>query len=195
MWDYTELVKSFYSAPRNAGIIKDADIVAEVGSIVCGDALKLYLKISEEGIITDARFQVFGCGSAIAASSALTQLLIGKSMDEAAKLTNRDIADYLGGLPAEKMHCSVMGREALDKAIKLWKGENADGEEAEEGEMVCKCFSVTDGLIRKAVRQNKLSSVEEVVQYTKAGGACGACMHEIQSILNEELAARRLSEY
>ncbi len=187
MWDYTNKVKDLYTHPKNVGKIEDADAVAEVGSIVCGDALKLYLKIDEKGIITDAKFETFGCGSAIASSSALTEMVKGKTIEEAEKITNQDIAEFLGGLPEEKMHCSVMGNEALEKAIKAYRGEEITDEEDVEGEVVCQCFGVTDPLIRKVVRENNLKNVEDVTHYTKAGGACGACIHKIEDILHEEL--------
>jgi NifU-like protein len=193
MWDYTDKVKDFYAAPRNVGRMENADVEVLVGSIICGDALKLFLKIDENDIITDARFQVFGCGSAIAASSALTELIKGRSVEEAARLSNREIAEHLGGLPEEKMHCSVMGREAIEKAIRTWRGESVGDDEETEGRIICQCFSVTDTLIRKVIRQNSLSEIEEVTHYTKAAGACGACMHKIKDILNEELAIRKLA--
>lgn len=194
MWDYTDTVKEFYTAPGNAGIIKDADVIAEVGSIICGDALKLYLKINKDDIITEAKFQVFGCGSAIASSSALTELIVGKKIDDAAKITNGDIVARLGGLPNEKMHCSVMGKEAIDKAVSIWRGEPVAKDDDTEGTLVCQCFSVTDTLIRKVVRQNRLSEIDEVTNYTKAAGACGSCMFKIKDILDQELAARRLAD-
>lgn len=186
MWDYTDKVKDLYKNPKNVGVIDNADAVGEVGSIVCGDALTLYLKI-ENDIIKDAKFQTFGCGSAIASSSALTEMIIGKTVDDAEKITNRDIADYLGGLPDQKMHCSVLGREALDKALANWRGVDIGGDEHVEGEIVCQCFGVTDTLIRKVIRENHLKTVEDVTNYTKAGGGCGSCIHKIEDILNEEL--------
>lgn len=186
MWEYTDKVKDLYTHPKNVGTINNADAVGEVGSIVCGDALTLYLKI-EDNIIKDAKFQTFGCGSAIASSSALTEMIIGKTVEEAEKITNRDIADYLGGLPEQKMHCSVMGREALEKALANWRGEEVAAHEDTEGEVICQCFGVTDPLIRKVIRENKLKTVEDVTNYTKAGGACGSCIHKIEDILTEEL--------
>ena len=186
MWDYTDKVKDLYKHPQNVGTIENADAVGEVGSIVCGDALTLYLKI-EDNIIKDAKFQTFGCGSAIASSSALTKMIIGKTVEEAEKITNRDIVDYLGGLPEQKMHCSVMGREALEKALADWRGEEVASHEDTEGEIICQCFGVTDPLIRKVIRENSLTTVEDVTNYTKAGGACGSCIHKIEDILNEEL--------
>ena len=186
MWDYTDKVKDLYKNPKNVGVIDKADAVGEVGSIVCGDALTLYLKI-EDNVIKDAKFQTFGCGSAIASSSALTEMIKGKTVEEAEKITNRDIVEYLGGLPEQKMHCSVLGREALDKALANWRGIELKDAEEHEGEIVCQCFGVTDTLIRKVIRENNLKTVEDVTNYTKAGGGCGSCIPKIEDILQEEL--------
>lgn len=186
MWEYTDKVKELYKNPKNVGVIEDADAVGEEGSIVCGDALKVFLKI-RDNVITDAKFQTFGCGSAIASSSALTEMIKGKTLEEAQKITNKDIVDYLGGLPEEKMHCSVMGSEALEKAIASYKGVKIADTREQEGEIICKCFGVTDQLIRKAIRENNLKTVEDVTHYTKAGGGCGSCIPDIERILKEEL--------
>ncbi|MBO4344117.1 MAG: iron-sulfur cluster assembly scaffold protein, partial [Victivallales bacterium] len=102
MWNYTPNVMEHFLNPRNVGEIEDADAVAEVGNITCGDAPKLYLKLDAEGKIADAKFRTFGCASAIASSSALTELIKGKTLDEAAKITNKDIVALLGSLPEEK---------------------------------------------------------------------------------------------
>ncbi len=184
MWEYTDKVKEYFAKPKNVGSIEDADAVGEVGSLACGDALKLYLKIDEQGTIVDAKFQTFGCASAIASSSVLTELVKGKSVDEAAGLTNKDIAAALGGLPKEKMHCSVMGQEALEAAIKAYRGEHVPKAEP-EGQVVCECFGVTDQQIRQAISENDLKTVEDVTYYTKAGGGCGNCIPNIEGLLAE----------
>jgi len=182
MWEYTDKVREFFLNPRNVGEIQDADAVGEVGSLACGDALKLYLKVDAQDRIVDATFQTFGCASAIASSSALTELIKGKTVDEALKITNKDIANYLGGLPKEKMHCSVMGQQALEAAVRNLRGQAAPTPEL-EGELVCHCFGVTDALIRKAILENNLRTVEEITNFTKAGGGCGDCVPHLESIL------------
>lgn len=193
MWEYTDTVREHFLHPRNAGELADANGIGEVGSLACGDALKLFLKISKDGVIEDASFQTFGCASAIASSSALTELIKGKKVDEASKITNKDIASYLGGLPREKMHCSVMGQEALEAALRNWRGEAAEVHE-HEGTLICKCFGVTDTQIRRAIQENSLKTVEEITNYTKAGGGCGDCLNAIQDILDEELGGSGLKE-
>lgn len=181
MWDYTDKVREHFLNPRNVGELPDANAVGEVGSLACGDALKLYLKI-ENNIIIDARFQTFGCASAIASSSALTELIKGKSVEEAMAITNKDIAAYLGGLPRAKMHCSVMGQEALEAAIRNWRGEPPQKHDHEE-RIVCRCFGVSEEQIVRAIKENDLTTPEEVTNFTKAGGGCGDCLEEIKEIL------------
>jgi NifU-like protein len=188
MWEYTDKVKDHFLNPRNVGVIADADGVGEVGSLSCGDALTFYFKLDDDGKIKDAKFQTFGCASAIASSSALTEMVTGLTLEEAKKITNEDIAEYLGGLPKEKMHCSVMGRDALEKAITCHLGEP---EKEIEGEIVCECFGVTDLEIKRVVKENHLSTIEEVTDYVKAGGGCGNCHDSIQEIIDTILGTER----
>lgn len=184
MWDYTGKVMDHFLNPRNVGEIENPDAVAEVGNITCGDALKLYLKLDDSGRISDVKFKTFGCASAIASSSALTEMVIGKTLEEASKITNKEIADYLGGLPPQKMHCSVMGREALEAAIKNFKtGENADRNL--EDTVLCTCYNVSENEVRRVITENSLTTVEEVTNFTKAGGGCGRCKEKIAAILKE----------
>lgn len=184
MWEYTDKVKDHFLNPRNVGEIENPDGVGEVGSLACGDALTLYFKLDENERIKEAKFKTFGCASAIASSSALTEMLIGKTLEEAEQITNENIAEYLGGLPKEKMHCSVMGRDALEKAISCYRGS---GEKKIEGNIVCECFGVTDLQIERAVRENHLSTIEQVTDYVKAGGGCGNCHDKIQEIIDTVL--------
>ena len=188
MWEYTDKVKDHFLNPRNVGVIEDADGVGEVGSLSCGDALTFYFKLDENDKIKEAKFQTFGCASAIASSSALTEMVKGLTLEEAKKITNDDIAEYLGGLPKEKMHCSVMGRDALEKAITCHLGEP---EKEIEGNIVCECFGVTDLEIERVVKENHLSTIEEVTDYVKAGGGCGNCHDSIQEIIDTILGTER----
>ncbi|MHC4507769.1 MAG: Fe-S cluster assembly protein NifU [Planctomycetota bacterium] len=182
MWEYTDKVRDHFFNPRNVGEVEAPDGIGEVGSLACGDALKLTFKLDENGRIKDAKFKTFGCASAIATSSVLTEMIKGLSLDEAAKVTNRDIADYLGGLPEQKMHCSVMGREALEAAIENYQSGGKKKHEL-EGNIVCTCFGVTDGEIERVIRENDLTTVEEVTNYCKAGGGCGGCQGEIEKLI------------
>ena len=185
MWEYTDKVQEHFLNPRNVGEIDKADGTGDVGSLACGDALKLTIKVDADDIITDAKFKTFGCASAIASSSALTEMIKGMKVDEAAKITNEDIADFLGGLPKEKMHCSVMGREALEAAIADFRGLVLP---MAEGEVVCECFGVTDVEVRRAIQESSLRSVEEITNFTKAGGGCGKCEGRLREILSETLS-------
>lgn len=184
MWNYTEKTLDHFRNPRNVGTIENPDGQATVGSLACGDALKFQFRLGPDGRIAEAKFQTFGCASAIASSSALTEMVVGKTVEEARKITNKDIADYLGGLPPQKMHCSVMGREAMEAAIKNYEtGENADRNL--EDLTLCTCYGVSENEVRRTIAENGLVSVEEVVNYTKAGGGCGRCRPKIQAILDE----------
>ena len=182
MWDYTDKVKDHFLNPRNVGEVSNPSGTGEVGSLACGDALTLTFRLDDDGRIADAKFKTFGCASAIASSSALTEMVKGLTLEEAEKITNEDIAEYLGGLPKEKMHCSVMGREALEAAIANYKGVPIP---MAQGELVCECFGVTDLEIRRAILESNLKTVEEVTNFTKAGGGCGNCHDRIQELILE----------
>ena len=120
---YSETVMDHFRNPRNVGEIADADGVGEVGNAKCGDIMKIYLKI-EDGIIQDAKFNTFGCGSAIASSSMATEMIKGKPVEEALALTNKAVVEALDGLPAQKIHCSVLAEEAVKAALKDYYDKN-----------------------------------------------------------------------
>lgn len=195
MWDYTEKVMDHFKNPRNVGAIPNADGTGQVGSLVCGDALKLTIKVNKDtDVIEDAKFETFGCASAIASSSILTEMVKGKTIAEASKITNQDIADALGTLPAEKMHCSVMGMEALEAAVKSYRqGGKAVVFEQQSEKIVCHCFNVSEETIIKAIHANHLKTVDDVTHFTKAGGGCGRCKGEIQKILDKVNGANETS--
>lgn len=201
MWEYTDKVLDLFYNPQHQGTIEDkgepgiAVATGEVGSIACGDALRLHLKIDVDlDQIIDAKFQTFGCTSAIASSEALIELIKGLTLDDALQVTNKDIANHLGGLPSAKMHCSVMGQEALEAAIYKYRGiEHEVHEEDDEGALVCTCFSVTENKIRRIITENKLTTAEEVTNYIKAGGGCGSCLATIDDIL-ESVQSQQASQ-
>lgn len=114
---YSEKVMEHFRNPHNVGEIPDASGIGNVGNPVCGDIMRLYIKVDDKGVITEAKFKTFGCGAAIATSSMVTDLVKGKTIDEALKISNRAVAEALGGLPKIKMHCSVLAEEALRAAI------------------------------------------------------------------------------
>ena len=120
---YTDIVMDHFTNPRNVGEIPDADGVGEVGNAKCGDIMKMYLKI-RDNVIEDVKFETFGCGSAIASSSMATELVKGKTIDEALAVTNKQVVDALGGLPAHKLHCSVLAEEAIKSAVKDYYDRN-----------------------------------------------------------------------
>lgn len=187
MWDYTDKVLDTFNHPKNVGKIDDPDGVGEVGSLACGDALTLMFKLDGDGRISDVKFQTFGCASAIASSSILTEMIKGMTLEEAAKVTNKDIVDRLGGLPDQKMHCSVMGQEALEAAIAdYYNRKGGLAPKVQKGNVVCTCFGVTDDEIRKVVHENDLTTVEQVTNFCKAGGGCGSCKERIGELVEQE---------
>ncbi|BAY32940.1 Fe-S cluster assembly protein NifU [Nostoc carneum NIES-2107] len=191
MWEYTDKVLELFYNPKNQGAIENSNeagvavVFGEVGSIACGDALRLHLKVEvDSDKILDARFQTFGCTSAIASSSALTELIKGLTLDEALKVTNKEIAEYLGGLPEAKMHCSVMGQEALEAAIFKYRGIPVVAHDDDEGALICSCFGISESKVRRVIQENSLTNAEQVTSYIKAGGGCGSCLANIDDLIS-----------
>lgn len=148
--DYSEKVIDHYTNPRNVGKIEDASGVGEVGNPVCGDIMKMYIKV-ENNVITDVKFKTFGCGAAIASSSVTTELIKGKTIEEALALKNSDVVDSLGGLPPVKLHCSVLAEEAIHSAIADYYRK--EGKLTEE-EIVKKC-GLTEGGCHSCAKNNQ----------------------------------------
>lgn len=210
-WEYSEKVLQLFreavqgSGGTHMGELEGPDGFGEHGSIVCGDALRFAFRVKRHptdptrDIITEAHYLTFGCTSAIAASEALCCVLEkqAKTPLEALRITNQDLIDYLGGLPDQKIHCSVMGAEALKAAVIDWakkRGVDLSGylptqlERQEEGRLVCKCFSVSEPYLRRKIRELQLHSVEAITNALKAGGGCGACRYApggLQDLLDE----------
>ncbi|GHT21990.1 nitrogen fixation protein NifU [Planctomycetales bacterium] len=211
-WNYSEKTMQLFNDAvhgqpgTHLGEVTDPDGLGEHGSIACGDALRFTFKVDRDvadplnDIITEAKYLTFGCTSAIAASEALCRLIEEKNLTpiQALSITNQDIVDYLDGLPDQKIHCSVMGAEALQAAVFNWaqrRGVNLNAlgidihqDEQEEGRIVCKCFTLTEPYIKRKIKELNLHSISEITAAIKAGGACMACHHApggLQDILDE----------
>ena len=211
-WDYSEKTKQLFidaierKPGTHIGEIENPDGFGEHGSIACGDALRFTFRVERDpvdplrDVITEARYLTFGCTSAIAASEALCVLIEGKHLTpiDALKITNQDIVDYLDGLPEQKIHCSVMGAEALEAAVFNWAqnrsvnlsalGIDIHADEQEEGRVVCKCFSMTEPYIKRKIEELNLRTIPDIIGAIKAGGACMSCHHAsggLQDMLND----------
>jgi NifU-like protein len=184
MMTYTQKLKDHFINPRNVGELKDATVVGEVGSLSSGQAMKLFLKLDGNETVSDATFQVFGSPSSIAAASALTEMLKGRHIDEAARITSNEISDYLGGLPPEKMHTCVLAMEALEVAYANFRGVDLAAELDEDEEFyVCRCYSVPEHKIERAIRDHNLTDLRGIMYYTMAGGGCTSCKFDLEKIL------------
>ncbi|NLF85031.1 MAG: Fe-S cluster assembly protein NifU [Lentisphaerae bacterium] len=191
MWDYTDKVLDHFRNPRNVGTIEKPDGVGTVGSLACGDALTLMFKLDADQRIAEVKFKTFGCASAIASSSALTEMVVGKTVEEAERITNQEIAAFLGGLPEQKMHCSVMGREALEAAIHNYRTGETVVRDLHDEKIICACFGVSENEVLRVVRENSLTTVEQITNFCKAGGGCGQCKPELQALLDQVEAERQ----
>lgn len=190
IWDeYSQKVQDLMNNPQNMGEITQEQakqrggklIVADFGAESCGDAVRLYWLVDEEtNIIKDAKFKSFGCGTAIASSDTMAELCIGKTVDEAVKITNLDVEFAMRdnpqtpAVPPQKMHCSVMAYDVIKAAAAKYKGVNP--EDFEDEIIVCECARVSLGTIKDVIKLNDLKTVEEITNYTKAGAFCGSCI-------------------
>jgi NifU-like protein len=182
MHGYIKKMKDHFLKPRNVGEIENPDGSGEAGSVAVGDAVRITFKLDDNRRIKDIQFKAFGGMSVIASTSALTEIVKGMTLEEAEKVTNLNIANYLGVPPEEKMYYSKMGREALEAAIVNSRGQK---KKKEDFEVVCKSYGVTDGDIIRAIRENDLKTVEQVTYYTKAGGGSAKCHPEIEAIIQK----------
>lgn len=191
LWDaYSKKVSERMDNPTHLGVLtqKDADekgaklIVADYGAESCGDAVRLYWLVDNQDVIVDAKFKSFGCGTAIASSDMMVELCLGKKVQDAVKITNLDVEHALRddpdtpAVPGQKMHCSVMAYDVIKKAAGMYLGKNA--EDFEDEIIVCECARVSLSTIKEVIKLNDLKSVEEITQYTKAGGFCKSCIKE-----------------
>jgi len=217
-WEYSKKTTELFTAAvhgkpgTHLGEIADPDGLGEHGAIACGDAIRFTFKVKRDtntplnDRIIEAKYLTFGCTSAIAASEALCCIIEDRNLTpiEALKITNQDIVEFLEGLPEQKIHCSVMGAEALQAAVFDWAkkrgvhlntlGIDIHTEEQEEGRIVCKCFTLTEPYIKRKIKELNLHTIPEVTSAIKAGGACMSCRHSLgglQDILNEVWAAKK----
>ena len=211
-WEYSEKTKELFmdaihgKPGTHLGEIEDPDGMGEHGSIACGDAMRFTFRVEKnetdptQDVIAEAKYLTFGCTSAIASSEALCSLIEqGKYTPiQALKITNKDIVDYLEGLPAQKIHCSVMGAEALEAAVFDWAkrrgvnlselGVELPAVEEQEGRIVCECFSITEPYLKRKIQELELKTIPAITDALKAGGGCTNCHHTpggLQDVLNE----------
>lgn len=194
-WDYSELLREHFLNPRNVldedESTYEADGVGDVGNAMCGDMMKIWIRVDDAGVITECKWKTYGCASAIGTTSMLSEMVIGMKLADALRITPDDIAKALGGVPAQKFHCSVMGDKALRHAAKDYckrKGIPYMGP-SEKEHVVCECLDVSADEIRAAVAEGA-DSFLALQQMTKAGTGCGKCRDEIKKLLSEYLAAK-----
>ena len=190
-WVYTDVVKDHFMNPRNLwreGEEFEADGVGEVGSLACGDQMRVGIKV-KDGKISDLRWLTYGCASAIASTSMMSEMAIGMTLKEAYSLTPKAIMDKLGGLPEHKFHCSVLGDKALRAAIDDYLEKNGleNPYKATSAVIICECKNVTDQMIESLVREDKVKSLEDLKALTGAGSGCGKCVGKLKEAIEEEM--------
>lgn len=176
----------YFVNPKHVGVLAEANAIGAVGALGYGDAIKLMLRIDPASErIEAARFQSYGCSALIAAAAAITDMIIGLSVAEVQDIGSADIADFLGGLPAERMYCAVLSYEAIQQALATYRGAC----EAPAAPTLCKCFGVGEALAERAIRSHHLTDPHQVTQHTKAGGGCCGCYKDIEAVLARVNAA------
>ena len=188
-WVYTDVVKDHFMNPRNLwreGEEFEADGVGEVGSLACGDQMRVGIKV-KDGKISDLRWLTYGCASAIASTSMMSEMAIGMTLKQAYEITPSAITDKLGGLPEHKFHCSVLGDKALRAAIDDYLEKNGmpNPYKANSAKMICECKGVTDHMIEDLVKNDKVRSFEDLQSLTGCCTGCGKCKDRILEELNE----------
>ncbi len=190
-WVYTDIVKDHFMNPRNLWR-EDEDFtpdgVGEVGSLACGDQMRVGIKV-KDGRISDLRWLTYGCASAIASTSMMSEMAIGMTLEEAYSLTPKAIMDKLGGLPEHKFHCSVLGDKALRSAIDDYLEKNGldNPYKKKSATIICECKGVTDQMIENLVKEDKVRSVEDLKRLTGAGTGCGKCIPKLKAQIEESM--------
>ncbi len=201
-WVYSDKVKEHFTNPKN--VLDDEnsyneDGRGEIGNAICGDMMLILIKVDKKkNIITDCKWKTYGCASAIASTSVLSEMVIGMKLEEAYKLKPVDIMKELDGLPNHKIHCSVLGDKALRNAIDDYYSRNnimkhKDGEK--EDKVICKCLNITENDIKTAVSEKGINSFEELQEHTKISTSCGNCEEEARSLLEEFLLLKEEEEH
>ncbi|HOO14463.1 MAG TPA: iron-sulfur cluster assembly scaffold protein [Candidatus Marinimicrobia bacterium] len=192
-WLYSEIVKDHFMNPRN--ILRDdenfvADGVGITGNIKCGDEMQFLIQVDKQkGVITDCRWRTYGCASAIASTSVLSEMVKGMKLEDAYRITPKDVVKNLGSLPEHKIHCSVLGDKALRAAIDDYYRRNGMNEKIkhEEARVICQCMNVTDHEIEEAVLEGA-RTYQELQERTKLGTVCGQCQEEATELLKKYIA-------
>lgn len=191
-WDYSEKLKDHFFNPRNILEVPEeeyrADGVGEVGNIKCGDMMKMYIKIGPDEKISECKWKTYGCASAIGSTSLLSTMVIGKTIEEALKITPDDIVNELGGLPAQKFHCSVLGDKALRAAVEDYFTKTGQTDRITWGSrnIICKCLNISQEEIENLIEEG-VSDFQSLQEKTKLGTGCGQCIDDAKKLFTSLL--------